>query len=225
MISRTAQELQRHLDRTPEVCPVCSVVAESIAHYIDAVFYELVTDPPIRESIRKAGGFCPAHARAVERQADALGTSLIFADVLRNEIRSMDNGQWDRPPNTVGTVARILDGSLPSRPPCPICREERGREEVVVDSLCEGLRAPRLADAWERSSGLCMPHFRLAFLRCRDTVAWRRILDQQRRSLTDLAGELEELARKFDYRSSSDSAPADGAIWKRALKVTSGWTE
>jgi hypothetical protein len=160
----------------------------------------------------------------VERQADALGTSLIFMDVLRNEVRGMDNGQWDRPPNTIGAVARILDGSLPSRPPCPICREERGREEVVVDSLCEGLRVPELADTWERSSGLCMPHFRLAFLRCRDTVAWRRILDVQRRSLTDLAGELERLARKFDHRAAPDSSSPDGDVWKRALKVTSGWT-
>ena len=224
MISRTGQELQRHLELNTSVCPVCSVVADSVAHYIDAVFYELVTDPPTREAIRKAGGFCPAHARAVERQADALGTSLIFMDVLRNEVRSIENGRWDRPPNTIGAVARILDGSLPSRPPCPICREERGREEVVVDSFCEGLRAPDLAAAWERSCGLCMPHFRLAFLRCRDTVAWRRILDVQRRALTDLAGELEELARKFDYQS-TDSGSAEGDTWKRALKVTSGWTQ
>lgn len=225
MKSRTAQEIEQELKRVPDLCPLCGVVARGVAHYIDTVFYELVTDRPTREAIRKAGGFCAAHARAVERQADALGTSLIFADILSNEVRGMDDGRWDRPPNTVGAVARILDGSLPSRGLCPVCREERGQEEIVVDSLCEGLRDPELAALWGHSGGLCLPHFRLAFLRCRDSLAWRRILDVERRSLAELERRLQELARRFDYRSADAPDDTESDVWRQALRVTSGRLE
>lgn len=224
-ISRTAHELQEILDTQPQVCPVCLVVARAIRRHIDAIFYEMVNDPPLREAIRKAGGFCKPHAHLVMEQADALGTSVIFRDVLRTELHAIDEGQYDRPPNTVSSVARILDGSIPGRAPCPICREERGREELTVDSLLEGVRQPRFAALYEQSGGMCLPHFRLAFLRCRDTLAWRPVLDVQRTATTRLVGELEELSRKFDYRYSDESVGEESDAWKRALNMTSGWPE
>jgi hypothetical protein len=224
-ISRTAHELQEILERRPDVCPVCLLVARAIRRHIDAIFYEMVNDPPLREAIRKAGGFCKPHARLVLEQADALGTSVIFRDVLRTELHAIDEGQYDRPPNTVSSVARILDGSLPGRTQCPICREERGREEITVDSLLEAVRQPGFASVYERSGGICLPHFRLAFLRCRDTLAWRVILDVQRTAITGLVGELEELSRKFDYRYTDEAVGEESDSWKRALNVTSGWPE
>jgi hypothetical protein len=223
--SRTASELQFRLDRHPDRCPICDFVSAAVARHVDALFYELVTDPPVREAIRKAGGFCRRHADVVALQADALGSALILGDVLRSDLRAMDEGEFDRPPNTVGTVARILDGSLPGRAPCVVCRQERGLEEMAVDSLIDGLHDPETIAAFERSSGLCLPHFRLAFRRCDDSVVWRRVLDTERAALTRLTGELDVLARHFDHQAPAAEVGAEADAWKRALYATSGWPE
>jgi len=224
-ISRTSHEVQQRIEREPGACPVCSVVSDGIRRHIDALFYELVNDIQIREAIRKAGGFCRPHSQMVARQADALGTSLIFADVLGYELEGMDDGRFDRPPNTVGTVARILDGSVPGRAPCPLCREERGQADIAIDALLEGMRHEDFAAVYERSAGLCMPHFRIAFLRARDVAAWRRVLDVQQTTLNRLRGELQALALRFDYRNADETGGDESDSWKRALYLTAGWPE
>ena len=47
-MGRTGFELQRILENGPEICPVCRLVADSIKHYIDYLFYENVNDPSVR---------------------------------------------------------------------------------------------------------------------------------------------------------------------------------
>jgi hypothetical protein len=200
-------------------------VAAAIRRHIDSLFYELVNDIPTREAIRKSAGFCKPHSLLVAEQADALGTSLIYGDVLKNELTALDDGQFDRPPNTVGTVARILDGSMPGRAACPVCREERGQSEIAIDALLEGMRHDEFAAAFERSAGLCLPHFRIAFLRARDPIAWRRVLDVERTALARLTAELQTLARKYDYRNAEEEMGDESDAWRRALFLASGWPE
>jgi transposase len=224
-ISRTSDELRRTIEKHGSVCPICRHVGEGIRRHIDSLFYELVNDIQTREAIRKSGGFCRPHSAMVAKQADALGTSLIYGDVLGNELKALDEGQFDRPPNTVGAVARILDGSVPGRAPCPICREERGQADVAIDALLEGMRHEDFAAAFERSVGLCLPHFRMAFLRARDTATWRRILDVERTSLTRLRAELKELSLKYDYRNAGEEVGDESDSWLRALFLAGGWPE
>lgn len=224
-ISRSSDELQGLIQSQPDRCPICTFVEGAIRRHIDTLFYELVTDIPTREAIRKSVGFCKPHSLLVAEQADALGTSLIYGDVLKNELLALDEGQFDRPPNTVGTVARILDGSMPGRAACPICREERGQAEIAIDALLEGVRHDEFADAFERSAGLCLPHFRITFLRARDPVAWRHVLEVERTTLTRLTGELQVLARKYDYRSAGGEVGEESDAWRRALYLAAGWPE
>lgn len=224
-ISRTSAELHRLIETDPGRCPVCSFVSAAIRRHIDSLFYELVNDVSTRETIRKSAGFCKPHALLVSEQADALGTSLIYGDVLKNELGALDEGQFDRPPNTVGAVARILDGSVPGRAPCPVCREERGQGEIAVDALLEGVRHDDFAASYEHSVGLCLPHFRIAFLRARDPSAWRRILDVERTTLTRLRAELDTLTRAFDYRYAEDEVGEESDAWRRALFLAAGWPE
>jgi hypothetical protein len=224
-ISRSSDELHRLIQSQPGRCPICSFVGVAIRRHIDSLFYEMVNDIPTREAIRKSSGFCKPHSLLVAEQADALGTSLIYGDVLKNELTALDEGRFDRPPNTVGAVARILDGSMPGRAPCPVCREERGQSEIAIDALLEGMRHDEFAADFERSAGLCLPHFRIAFLRARDPVAWRRLLEVERTALTRLTAELQALARKYDYRNSAEEMGDESDAWRRALFLAAGWPE
>jgi hypothetical protein len=225
-ISRSSDELHRLIQSDPTRCPICRFVTVAIRRHIDTLFYELVTDITTREAIRKSAGFCKPHSLLVAEQADALGTSLIYGDVLKNELTALDEGQFDRPPNTVGAVARILDGSMPGRAPCPVCREERGQAEIAVDALLEGVRHEEFAAGFERSAGLCLPHFRIAYLRARDPSAWRRVLDVERTALTRLTDELKALARRYDYRYTEEETTGEESdAWRRALFLAAGWPE
>lgn len=220
--------MQRLLARELQVCPVCQFGAQSITQHIDHLFFERVTDVATRAAIRKSQGFCRLHARLVSRQADALGTALIIQDILINELRALEAGDFGRPRAPSGVFSRFFDGSDSlSRKPhdCPLCDVERETESLTVDSLLDALRDTEFAAIFRRSAGLCLPHFHLAFERRRDVDAWNIALDTQKRALGELAAELGELARKSDYRFSSEEIGPESDSWRRGLGMTSGWTE
>ena len=180
-MSRTAFELKRALERTPHACPTCTFVDEGVRNHIDALFYERAVDVSTRETIRAARGFCRHHARLVSRHADALGTALIFRDVLVNDLRDLDGGMYDRPAAKPGQFARFFEGRSGLRPrtPCPLCVVETDIELLATDNLLEGLEDAEFAASYRQSDGLCIPHFRFAFERCRVQEAWKTVLETE----------------------------------------------
>jgi hypothetical protein len=222
-MSRTAFEMKHALQRVPHECPTCTFVDDGVRNQIDALFYERATDVATRETIRSARGFCRYHARLVSSHADALGTALILQDVLINDLRDMQNGMYDHPAIKPGRVARFFDskGGLPPRAPCPLCVIEQDIEALATDSLLEGLSDDEFTTLFRQSDGFCIPHFRLAFERCRDERAWRIVLETERASMGRVTQELGELARKYDYRSHDKPQGAETRVWRRALDLTS----
>lgn len=222
-VSRTAFELKQALQRFPHACPTCTFVDQGVRNHIDALFYERATDVTTRGTIRSARGFCRYHARHVSRHADALGTALILQDVLINDLRDMQNGLYDHPAAKPGHLARFFDakGELPPRSPCPLCIIEQEIEILATDSLLEGLSDDEFSTVFRHSDGLCIPHFRLAFERCHDEHRWRTILDTEQAMTGRITHELEELARKYDYRSHDKPQGAEAGAWRRALDLTS----
>jgi hypothetical protein len=196
--------------------------------HIDALFYERVTDISTREAIREAGGFCSRHSRLVSRQADALGTALIYADVLRHQLRAIESSQYERPATAGSALSRFFDsksGDVVTRLPCPLCQTAREQERLAVDSLVGGLENTEFADRFKDSSGLCLPHFRLAHERCRNEDVWQLIRAVQQEMLERLIADLEELARKHDYRFAHEERGSEASSWRRALCVAAGWPE
>jgi len=227
-IGRTAAEMQRAIEDQPGVCPICRFTALSMQQYVDYLFYERVTDRDTREAIRAARGFCPRHTRLVRRQADVLGTALIYVDVLTNELRALDAGRFDTPPNTTSSFARLFDGGSrggPPAAPCPLCMTERETEERTVDGFLEGMGNADFAALFARTVGLCLPHFHLAFDRCKEEAVWMKVLEMEKRVLKGLTEELAELARKYDYRFRQEARGAESDSWLRALNLASGWPE
>lgn len=222
-MSRTAFEMKRALERTPHACPTCTFVDEGVRNHIDALFYERAVDVSTRETIRAARGFCRHHARLVSRHADALGTALILRDVLINDLRDLDAGMYDRPAAKPGQFARFFDAKSGLRPrtPCPLCVVETDIEILATDNLLGGLEDAEFIASYHKSDGLCIPHFRLAFERCQNQDAWKMVLETERTMMKRVTHELEELARKYDYRSHEKPHGAEAGAWRRALNLTS----
>lgn len=228
---RTAFELRHVWETERGVCPLCRFVATSLEHSIDSLFYENVNDPPTRDAIHKAGGFCRYHARLISRQADALGTAIILNDVLTNDLRDIDGGKFDNPTRASNPLNFLLQEKPPEVnvrddiqcPPCPICNTEAMLEDMAVNAFQEALRDSEAMDTFSRSDGLCVPHFRLVFQRANDDAVWARVLETEKRVLKDLTGQLSELARKHDYRFKDEPRGEEMKSWRRALSTTSGW--
>jgi hypothetical protein len=235
-LGQTPFELGRILQREPDTCPLCRFVAQGMKQHVDALFYERVTDVPTRQAIREARGFCRRHARLVSLQADALGTTLIMEDILSNDLRDLEAGEYDQPAAAGGSFSRLLTQGIGQivtqtvpgvelrarQARCPLCEAEREMDAVAVDGLLQGLNNHDFAEQIRGSSGLCMPHFQLAFERAKGGEGWEILLEVQKRAVTRLVEELGKLARTFDYRFRDEAKDADTRSWRRALDVTSG---
>jgi hypothetical protein len=221
-LSRTAYELQTLLRKEPQRCAVCRFVGNALRQDIDLLFFERVTDVETRATIRRAGGFCRYHARRIAEQADALGTAIIMKDLLINDLRAIDAGEYDRSGGG-NAFSRLFDGGGPAeRDACPLCVREAEIERLTVDRLLEGLADVDFAADFRRSEGLCVPHFRLAYERGKETPQWHVVVTTERAALERLAGTLDELARKFDHRFQDEGhTKEESSSWRHALDVTS----
>ena len=67
-------------------CPVCRIVEEASASYVDTLFYEQVTDVGVRRKLRQARGLCNWHGWWVSQTPmAALGVAFIAQDLLEEE--------------------------------------------------------------------------------------------------------------------------------------------
>src|SRR5213082_3010499 len=70
-------------------CPICGLTNQAVDRYLQSTSYEDVTDPTVREQLRAAQGWCAVHAQRWLSQLDALGTAIIYKDVLDTARRTL----------------------------------------------------------------------------------------------------------------------------------------
>jgi hypothetical protein len=210
-----AFELQEMLSQPG--CPICALALRAVGRFIQTLAYEQVNDPPVRDQLRAAGGFCHSHAYRWLREAhNVLGTALIYRDVLSAML-----GQLGQPAaeeaGLLGTLLRPRAGPRPRRRgACAACRAQHDAEDRYLGLLLDGLAEPTLADEFSRSSGLCYVHTRAAARRGGPAAAL--ILEHTRRSTQELIANLSEVVRKEDYRFRHEPrTPAETTAPHRAI--------
>jgi len=220
-------------------CPACRLALKSVEGYLDSLFYEFVNDAGIRQHLRRSLGFCREHAwLAIDaRFADALGTGIIYHDLLRLLLRQVPYARkrlaartypaWF-PAGLRSFLARWQfrrqQEAIPfsSTETCPACRQYQITSDIALSALLEFLGDPRMLDAYRASSGLCLPHLRQAMEIERNLEAQFQLLELTLIKWTDLKGELHELIRKHDYRFIEQGFGAEGDSWKRAVAAIVG---
>jgi len=175
-------------------CAVCRLTLRSVARLIETIAYEQVNDLALRKDLRRARGFCNAHAHQWLREArSVLGTALIYRDVLHAALRDLT-----RSDNSRGGLLRGFLGPprQARRRGCPACVAQREAEARYVEALLAVVLAD--AAAIESSTGVCRRHA-LATLRHGGPGA-DLVVDRTRRAVEALVRELDEVIRKEDYR-------------------------
>jgi hypothetical protein len=79
-----------------------------------------------------------------------------------------------------------------------------------------------MKEAFQGSSGLCLPHLRQALELAPRADAYQSLLTINRKKLADLDHELAELIHKSDYCLIQEGFGSEGNAWIRALKTSAG---
>jgi hypothetical protein len=199
-------------------CAVCRLALRSVARLIQSIAYEQVNDIALRKDLRRARGFCNAHAHQWLRESrSVLGTALIYRDVLHAALRDLDPSG----PRGGGLLRGFL--SPPRRVhrggSCPACLAQREAEARYVEALLAVASAdPSVIEA---SAGVCRRHA-LAALRLGGAGA-DLVVDHTRKVVEVLVSELDEVIRKEDYRFRDEPrTDADRTAPPRAINWAAG---
>jgi Family of unknown function (DUF6062) len=213
-------------------CPVCRIVEEASASYLDTLFYEQVTDVGVRRKLRQARGLCNWHSwRGKNIPTAALGVAIIAQDLLEEECGRLAELQrrsfWRR----IRTHLRsqLSRQALLSylrgwrrRSVCPACQTVSAHERHALETTLNFLDEEVFARRLETSFGLCLPHFMLAAEHYPFHPGLVALSEVQRDKHASLVAELEDFSRKHDYRFSREAWGMESDAWQRAIEAMAG---
>ncbi len=200
-------------------CALCDLESSGMRHYLDSMLYENVNDPRVRAELKRSHGYCHRHAHQLLTFDNALAVAVLYRDQVRQFLDSPEEERgW--------SLATLFHGhsSPDSTNRCPACATQLEARFRHIDVLIEGLRTEDdLRMAFEKSMGLCAPHFHAALKRRNLPPDTRRFLiDVVTRKSASLLTELEELCRKFDYQFSAEKVGEEADSWIRAVEMMTG---
>lgn len=170
-------------------CPLCRVLRIAEERQIWSYLYEQSMDPVSRRQFDAALGFCRDHA-------------VLAATVVQE--RELVSG---------ATLALLYESiaQVPHAAPkalCPACEvaQARARGEILAFT--------RILDthweAYEKSEGLCLPHFGIV-------LGSAKLEEDQRRRMKSLRTHLRELHRKRAHDALEPPTPEERGSWREAL--------
>ena len=213
-------------------CPICRIMDEASASYIDTLFYEQVTDVGVRRKLRQARGLCNWHSwRAENIPTAALGVAIIAQDLLEEECARLAELQrrpfWRRLGDRVQAqlsrqpLLAYLRGRL-QRTICPACQAVSKHEQHALETMLNFFHDEVFVRRLETSFGICLPHIVRA-VECHPLhPGLVALIEVQRGKYAHLIAELGEFCRKHDYRFSREARGVESDAWLRAIEVLVG---
>lgn len=214
-------------------CPICQLVKKAVQGYLKSLFYENVNDPETRLELRQTLGFCYEHAWLLldEEIGDALGTAIIYHDVVNFTIKHLTQAREDFLARQ-GRAAKLLpkwrthDASLANalhpKKRCPVCSQRDMTTKLIMGVFTNSLTDNAFCQTLRTSPGLCLPHLGMAFEQVKDSRGYDNLLQISQEQLTNLRHELAEFIRKNDYRFRDEKIGAEGTAWRRVIGMIVG---
>lgn len=188
-------------------CPICRRVREAEERWIWNVLYELTGDPEIHERFSSSFGLCREHAALAAKVVETrelvtpTGVARLYETVVEKALAEL-----------VGFRGR----KGLTRGECPLCEVAREAEDRESWFLGKFLADAEFWAAYERSDGLCLPHFFSVWSRSPVKVRPKLRLDFQKR-LSGLLERLRELQRKERFDVDEPLTPEEIESWREAL--------
>jgi hypothetical protein len=205
-------------------------MADAAAHRcIDAILWEMVTDPIVRDRLRASLGFCPRHVRVAcaiaGRRGDQLGIAILYEDFVRLACeRAIDAAGLGRLTRSRGRWRARADRLDPSAP-CLACEAADGAATTGLRVLMAAEPGGRIdRHARRRDRAVCLPHLATGLRLAREAEHARRLLDLFLRGAEEVRADLSELIRKHDHRHAGEPTGEEAGSWTRAPRLIVGGT-
>jgi hypothetical protein len=212
-------------------CPICRCLLEDGRRHLDALLYEHVTDVEARRRLRAAWGLCNWHTWMLPTLGSGMtGAAILHEDLVRVGARRLDTLR-DRRQSRVGRwLRRWPVGSARPRPVerhvrrarCPVCVAGRQGEARYLEAVVEFLGDRELADAYTRSTGLCLPHVVRAIEEGAEGDGLRRLLDETLPKWHDVGRRLDGFVRKHEHRNTQPMSAAESSACTTAFEIVAG---
>ncbi len=195
-------------------CALCLLVQQSVSRSLRLLFEEFVNDTALRESFRKARGFCTEHTRQLALTGDALALSILYSDLADQTLE-----RWKR--SKTRAFSPPFGGRRNESPaPCLACQTAEEATNRYSDALAQGLQQTEIREAYAQSAGLCVAHIERVLTKAKPEPA-ALLLAQESERMRRLFEELTEVIRKNDYRFRHEEWGDERDAWLRALpKIT-----
>ncbi|MGA2440385.1 MAG: DUF6062 family protein [Tepidisphaeraceae bacterium] len=195
-------------------CPVCARIIEDTHHAMDGFLYESVNDAPLRDQIRNDRGLCHRHSWQLARFGDALGSAILFRDVLGTVLSALGGksaaSRFRKPPARLGAQV------------CLFCRQEEKSHKGLFWLLVAHVDDPELKAAWEGPAVLCIPHLGDLCGLLRDDAARRRMIEVHRGKYQALCREMSQLIEKQSHDHRPEQIGPEKNSWIRAIEALVG---
>jgi hypothetical protein len=247
---RTRDDLLEAMGK--RACPLCVLVERIERKAVDLFLYDQVNDISRRDALRASRGLCLEHTAMLAEGRSALGVAIVSRDVLRAMTVELESYRGERGERKEGenetspqpqspaisatsAVRTFLSGALGKgsaqfaarvgpQAACPMCAERPRVEAPLIGGLLRNFGDAEFAAAFEAGGGLCRVHL-VNTLRAADQATARALAARQAAAWRRLEAELDEFIRKHDYRFQGEVLDAERDVWRRALRMTSGWYE
>jgi hypothetical protein len=213
-------------------CSLCRVGEEAAQRYLRYVLHEGVNDGATRIRLDRSWGFCRRHAwhfLGLEwgSMHDSLGMATL-SEGLVDAAGDILDAFLDAPPprsRARGAGRAPLEGLARALEPaesCRACQVQAEHESYAATVLARTLEDPGWRQRFIESDGLCLVHFRAVVLTEESPERLRWLIEDYRRRLRELRSDLEEYARKHDYRFSQERYGREADVAVRATETLSG---
>ena len=186
-------------------CPLCTIVAERTARYIDNMLFEHVSDRGFRAKYRESGGFCAVHARNLESYRDGLAVAILGADILTDKLISIKKRKNPK-------IKAV----------CPACAETARIETEFLGFIAEKTEVS-FSSFFTASDGLCLPHYSRMIQQAKKIPAWLETFQIQKfEQLLDRSKNFIEFSAWGRQEDFNQLSATDKVVWKELARTLRG---
>jgi hypothetical protein len=168
--------------------PHCWICEQALSD-VDRDFFwftsEQYYEPEIVDTLRMAHGFCPTHTRHLLQTGANSVITTVFSYLAWYVIKQLNVARdvllWRQSKHNPRQLCVEAAAALRAQSACPMCASLRSGEQINIHALIHTLSLGDVRDAYEKSAGLCLPHFREVASRTTWDTVWFLTADMRRR--------------------------------------------
>lgn len=197
-------------------CTLCLLEGDTVLKYLEGLLYEHVNEVGIRKKLIESRGFCHRHGHLLMSMGDGAGTAILFEDQMNLFLAHLAEFQKGK------GKKRALPSVWNSPGKCPACVYQEKTRKRQVRTFIEILELEKGRVAFQKSGGLCVPHFLYVLGKIEKEDLKKYLFKVEEEKAASLSKELQDFIKKQDFRYEENDFGSERNAWIKAVKMVAG---